>query len=204
MAKTFIKKGVIPKSESISEWYTDVILRAELADYTPVKGCMVIRPYGYALWEAVQKFMDPLIKERGVWNAYFPLFIPEQFLKKEKEHVEGFSPEVAVVTYAGGEELKEKLIVRPTSETIMYEMYKQWVHSWRDLPVLINQWNNVVRWEKRTYLFMRTSEFLWQEGHCAHLTHEENMETVMWALKMYEKTYRDLMAIYGITGIKSE
>ncbi len=195
---------IAKKSQNISEWYTDVVVKSELADYGPVKGCMVIRPYGYALWEAIQKFMDARIKKRGVQNAYFPLFIPESFLHKEKEHVEGFSPQVAVVTYAGGEELKEKLVVRPTSETIMYEMYKQWVHSWRELPVLINQWNNVVRWEKRTYLFMRTSEFLWQEGHCAHATHKENLAMVMWALKMYQKTYRDLMAVYGIAGIKSE
>ncbi len=197
-------KHIAKRSENVSEWYTDVILKSELADYGPVKGCMVMRPYGYALWEGVQKFMDPLIKKHGVQNAYFPLFIPESFLHREKEHVKGFAPEFAVVTHAGGEDLKEKLVVRPTSETIMYEMYKQWVHSWRDLPVLINQWNNVVRWEKRTYLFMRTSEFLWQEGHCAHVTDKENMQTVLWALKMYQKTYRDLMAVYGIAGIKSD
>ncbi len=196
-------RDITPKSKDISKWYTDVVLKAELADYSPVKGSMVIRPYGFALWESIQKFMDVLIKKRGVKNAYFPLFIPESYLRKEKEHVEGFSPQVAVVTYAGGEELKEKLVVRPTSETIMYEMYKQWFHSWRDLPVLINQWNNVVRWEKRTYLFLRTSEFLWQEGHCAHLTHKENMKTVLWALKIYQKTYKDLMAVYGIAGVKS-
>ena len=196
-------RDITPKSQDISKWYTDVILKAELADYSPVKGSMVIRPYGFALWESIQKFMDALIKKRGVKNAYFPLFIPESYLHKEKEHVEGFSPQVAVVTYAGGEELKEKLIIRPTSETIMYEMYKQWIHSWRDLPVLINQWNNVVRWEKRTYLFLRTSEFLWQEGHCAHATREENLKTVMWALKVYQKTYKDLMAVYGIIGVKS-
>ncbi len=196
-------KDITPKSKDISKWYQDVVLKSELADYSPVKGSMVIRPYGFALWESIQNFMDALIKKRGVKNAYFPLFIPESYLRKEKEHVEGFSPQVAVVTYAGGEELKEKLIVRPTSETIMYEMYKQWFHSWRDLPVLINQWNNVVRWEKRTYLFLRTSEFLWQEGHCAHATHEENLKTVLWALKLYQKTYQDLMAIYGIAGVKS-
>src|SRR3990170_3319336 len=196
-------KEITPKSKDASKWYTDVILKSELADYSPVKGTMVIRPYGFALWESIQSFMDRLIKKRGVKNAYFPLFIPERFLKKEKEHVEGFSPQLAVVTYAGGEELTEKLIVRPTSETIMYEMYKQWFHSWRDLPVLINQWNNVVRWEKRTYLFLRTSEFLWQEGHCAHLTEKENMETVLWALNLYKKTYQELMGVYGICGLKS-
>lgn len=199
----FNKKDVVKKSVNISEWYNDVVLRAELADYAPVKGCMVIRPYGYALWESIQSFLDKLIKERGVQNAYFPIFIPEKFLEKEKEHVEGFSPHLAVVTIAGGEKLKERLVVRPTSETVMYDMYKKWTQSWRNLPILINQWNNIVRWEKRTYLFLRTSEFLWQEGHCAHLTPEENMETVLWALRAYEKTYNELMAMYGIAGVKS-
>lgn len=199
----FDKKDVVKKSVNISEWYNDVVLRSELADYAPVKGCMVIRPYGYALWESIQSFLDKLIKEKGVQNAYFPIFIPEKFLEKEKEHVEGFSPHLAVVTIAGGEELKERLVVRPTSETVMYDMYKKWTQSWRDLPILINQWNNIVRWEKRTYLFLRTSEFLWQEGHCAHLTQEESMETVLWALKSYEKAYNELMAMYGIPGVKS-
>lgn len=199
----FHKKDVVKKTVNISEWYNDVVLRSELADYAPVKGCMVIRPYGYALWESIQSFLDKLIKEKGVQNAYFPLFIPEKFLEKEKEHVEGFSPHLAVVTIAGGEKLKERLVVRPTSETVMYDMYKKWTQSWRDLPVLINQWNNIVRWEKRTYLFLRTSEFLWQEGHCAHLTPQENSEMVLWALTAYEKTYNELMAMYGITGVKS-
>lgn len=198
------KKFILKKSENLSDWYTDIILKVELADYAPVKGCMVIRPYGYALWEKIQEFQNKLIKEKGVKNAYFPLFIPEKFLEKEKEHVEGFAPHMAVVTIAGGEELKEKMVVRPTSETIMYEMYKKWIRSWRDFPVLINQWNNVVRWEKRTYLFLRTSEFLWQEGHCAFLSHEENLENVLWALDMYEKTYNELLGMYGIKGIKSE
>lgn len=198
------KKFLPKKSENISEWYTQVILKSELADYAPVKGCMVIRPYGYALWEGIQKFMDPLIKEHGVENAYFPIFIPHALLEKEKSHVKGFSPELAVVTVAGGEKLKDPVVVRPTSETIMYEMYKKWTTSYRDFPILINQWNNVVRWEKRTYLFLRTSEFLWQEGHCAHTNSKDNMETVMWALNMYVKTYGELMAIYGIPGVKSE
>lgn len=198
--KKFLKK----KSEVFSDWYTDVILKAELADYAPVKGCMVIRPYGYALWEGIQNYLDRLIKTKGVGNAYFPVLIPESYLHKEKEHVEGFSPETAVVTYAGGEELKEKLVVRPTSETIMYEMYKRWTQSYRDLPILINQWNNVVRWEKRTYLFLRTSEFLWQEGHCAHVDHQESIDIVLWALDAYQKTYNDLLAMYGIAGIKSD
>lgn len=198
------KKFLPKKSEHISDWYTQVILKSELADYAPVKGCMVIRPYGYALWEGIQKFIDPCIKEKGVENAYFPIFIPYSLLEKEKSHVKGFSPELAVVTIGGGEELKEPLVVRPTSETVMYEMYKRWTSSYRDFPILINQWNNVVRWEKRTYLFLRTSEFLWQEGHCAHTTSEENMEMVLWVLDMYTKTYQDFMGLYGIAGLKSE
>lgn len=200
----FEKKDLKKKSEDFSGWYTDVILKAQLADYAPVKGCMVIRPNGYAIWEGIQRYMDERIKKKGVKNAYFPIFIPESYLHREKEHVEGFSPETAVVTYAGGEELTEKLVVRPTSETIMYEMYKQWTQSYRDLPILINQWNNVVRWEKRTYLFLRTSEFLWQEGHCAHVSHDESMEIVRWALDMYVDTYQNLLSLYGIAGVKSE
>ena len=200
MAKKFIKL----KSEDLSEWYNDVVIKAELADYAPIKGCMVIRPYGFAIWERIQAFMDPFIKEKGVQNAYFPLFIPEAFLKKEKEHVEGFAPELAVVTQGGGQELTEKLVVRPTSETIMYDMYRKWTQSWRDLPVMMNQWCNVVRWEQRTYLFLRTSEFLWQEGHCAHATDEENQAIVDWAINLYKKTYRDLLAVYGIVGVKSD
>src|SRR3989344_4071157 len=170
------EKNLTKKSEDLSDWYNRIVLAAELADYGPAKGTMIIRPYGYAIWENIQKAMDGQIKERGVENAYFPLFIPESLLKKEEKHVEGFSPELAVVTIGGGEELKERLVVRPTSETIMYEAYSKWVQSWRDLPILINQWNNVVRWEKRTYLFLRTTEFLWQEGHTAHGTHEEAVE----------------------------
>lgn len=200
----FQKKELKKKSDNLSDWYTDVILKAELADYAPVKGCMVIRPYGYALWEGIQHYMDPKIKEHKVENAYFPLFIPEKFINREKEHVEGFAPHMAVVTIAGGEELKERLVIRPTSETIMYEMYKEWTHSWRDLPIRINQWNNVVRWEKRTYLFLRTSEFLWQEGHCAHASHEESTDMVRWAMDMYVDTYQQLMALFGVAGIKSE
>ena len=197
-------KQITKKSQDLRKWYQDVILKAELADYAPVKGCMVIRPYGYALWEKIQAFLDPLIKAHGVQNAYFPLFIPESFLNREKEHVAGFAPQTAIVTEAGGEKLKEKLVIRPTSETVMYEMYKKWVRSWRDLPIMINQWNNVVRWEKRTYLFLRTSEFLWQEGHCAHATCEESLETVMWALQTYKKVYNELLSLYGIAGVKSE
>lgn len=199
MAKSQLKDF----NKDISEWFNDVVLKAELADYAPVKGCMIIRPYGYAIWEGIQNFMDPLIKEHGVKNAYFPLFIPMHYLEKEKEHVEGFAPQLAIVTIGGGKKLEENLAVRPTSETIMYDMYKKWTTSWRELPILINQWCNIVRWEKRTYLFLRTSEFLWQEGHCAHLTPEENMATVTWALDMYEKTYNELLGMYGIKGKKS-
>jgi len=200
MAKSQLKDF----NADLSEWFNDVVLKAELADYAPVKGCMIIRPYGYALWEGIQSFLDKLIKEKGVKNAYFPLFIPIHYLQKEKEHIKGFSPQLAIVTIGGGEELTEKLAVRPTSETIMYGMYKKWTSSWRELPILINQWCNVVRWEKRTYLFLRTSEFLWQEGHCAHLTSKENMDMVLWALDAYEKTYNDLLAMYGIKGVKSD
>lgn len=177
---------------------------ADLADYGPAKGTMIYRPYGFAIWELIQKEMDKLIKDRGVDNAYFPLFIPESLLKKEEAHVEGFSPELAIVTIGGGEELAEKLVVRPTSETIMYEAYSRWIHSWRDLPLMINQWNNVVRWERRTYLFLRTTEFLWQEGHTAHTTHKESWEMVLWAMQMYQKVYRELFAMPGYVGKKSE
>lgn len=202
--ETFSKKELTKKSENISEWYQDVILRSEMADYAPVKGTMVIRPYGYAIWENIQKILDKMLKEGGIKNAYFPLFIPESLFKKEKEHVEGFSPELAVVTIGGNEELKERLVVRPTSETIMYTMFAKWLHSWRELPILINQWANVVRWEKRTYLFIRTTEFLWQEGHTVHETHEEAMKEVMWALGNYIDVYQNYLGIYGIAGRKSE
>lgn len=200
----FTKRDLPKKSENLSEWYNKIILMAELADYGPAKGTMIYRPYGFAIWELIQKEIDALIKERGVLNAYFPLFIPESLLKKEQSHIEGFSPELAVVTIGGGEELAEKLIVRPTSETIMYDAYSRWIHSWRDLPLMINQWNNVVRWEKRTYLFLRTTEFLWQEGHTAHATHKEAWEMVLWAIKMYKKVYKEIFAMSGYIGRKSE
>src|ERR671930_1313203 len=161
------------RSEDYSRWYTDVIAAAELADYAPVKGCMIIRPNGYAIWEKMQQALDDMFKETGHQNAYFPLFIPESFLKKEEQHVQGFAPETAVVTHGGGKKLEEPLIVRPTSETIIYSMFAKWVQSYRDLPLLYNQWANVVRWEMRTRLFLRTSEFLWQEGHTAHETEDE-------------------------------
>ncbi len=197
-------KTLTKKSENLSEWYNQIVLMAELADYGPAKGTMIFRPAGYGIWELVQKELDAKIKENGVENAYFPMFIPESFLKKEAKHVEGFSPELAVVTIGGGEELAEKLVVRPTSETIMYDAYSRWIHSWRDLPLKINQWNNVVRWEKRTYLFLRTSEFLWQEGHTAHATHEESLEMVRWGIDTYAKLYRDIFAIPGYVGRKSD
>lgn len=202
--KQFEKKELKKKSENLSDWYTDVILKSELADYAPVKGTMVIRPYGYALWEKVQEIFNIMMKSAGVENAYFPLFIPLSLLEKEKEHVAGFSPELAVVTIGGGEKLKDPLVVRPTSETIMYAMYAKWVHSWRDLPLLINQWNNVVRWEKRTYLFLRTMEFLWQEGHTVHETEKEGMEMVLKALDWYRQIYEDYFAIPAVFGKKSE
>lgn len=203
MTKQFEKKELKKKSENISDWYTDVVLKAELADYAPVKGTMVIRPYGYAIWERVQKVFDEWFKTAGVQNAYFPLFIPYSLLEKEKEHVEGFSPELALVTIGGGEKLKDPLVVRPTSETIMYAMYAKWIHSWRDLPLILNQWNNIVRWEKRTYLFLRTLEFLWQEGHGAHATHEESEKLVMQALAWYGNMYEEYFAIPVLKGRKS-
>lgn len=201
---SFDKKEITKKSVNISNWYSDLVQRAELAEYGPIKGTMIIRPYGYALWENVQKIMDSMFKSYGVQNAYFPLFIPMSYLNKEKSHVEGFSPELAVVTIGGGEELKDPVVVRPTSETIMYETYAKWVQSWRDLPLLINQWNNVVRWEKRTYLFLRTTEFLWQEGHTAHATEEEAVAMQTQALGWYRETYEDYYAMPVITGSKSE
>src|SRR3989338_4981322 len=162
------EKKITSRAEDYNQWYLDVIAVADLAEHSPVKGCMVIKPYGYAIWEMMQKVLDQKFKDKGVENAYFPLFIPESFLKREENHVEGFAPEVAVVTHAGGKKLEEPLIIRPTSETIMYEVFSNWIHSYRDLPLLINQWANVVRWELRTRLFIRTTEFLWQEGHTVH------------------------------------
>jgi prolyl-tRNA synthetase len=200
----FEKKQLTKKSEDISGWYTDVILKSELADYAPVKGTMVIRPYGFAIWERVQEILNPWMKKAGIKNAYFPLFIPHSLLEKEKEHVKGFSPELAIVTIGGGETLKDPLVVRPTSETIMYEMYAKWVQSWRDLPLLINQWNNVVRWEKRTYLFLRTSEFLWQEGHTAHETEKEDIDMCLMVLEWYRKIYEEYFAMPVVLGTKSD
>jgi prolyl-tRNA synthetase len=198
------EKGVTPQSEDYSRWYTEVVQKAELADYSPVKGCMVIRPYGYTLWENVQAALDRRFKDTGHVNAYFPLFIPMSFLQREAEHVEGFAPELAIVTVGGGKELEEPLVVRPTSETIIGHMYSQWVRSYRDLPVLINQWGNVVRWEMRTRLFLRTTEFLWQEGHTAHATREEAEEETLRMLGVYADFAINEAAIPVIQGRKSE
>ncbi|MFZ1630443.1 MAG: aminoacyl--tRNA ligase-related protein, partial [Anaerolineae bacterium] len=194
---------ITPRGEDYSRWYTDVVLRADLADYSPVKGCMVIKPYGYTLWEAIRDGLDRRFKETGHQNAYFPLLIPMSFLQKEAEHVEGFAPELAVVTHGGGKELEEPLVVRPTSETIIGHMYAQWIRSYRDLPVLINQWCNVVRWEMRTRLFLRTTEFLWQEGHTAHATYEEAEAETLQMLNVYADFAINDAAIPVVRGIKS-
>lgn len=198
------QKKLTPRSQDQSAWYTEVVQRANMADYSPVRGCMIIKPYGYAIWENIQKDLDRRIKLAGVKNAYFPLFIPYSFLQREADHIEGFAPEVAVVTHAGGEELEEKLVVRPTSETIMYHTFKDWIESYRDLPLLINQWANVVRWEKRTTPFLRTAEFLWQEGHTAHADRDGAVAEVMRALKMYEDFASEMLAIYSTPGYKTE
>lgn len=198
------KKNLTPKDVEMSKWYTQVIQQSRLADYSPVKGCMVMRPNGYGIWENIQKSLDPLLKDLGLENAYFPLFIPLSFLSKEAEHIKGFSPELAIVTHGGGKELEEKLVVRPTSETIMYAMYSKWIQSYRDLPLSLNQWNNVVRWEKRTYFFLRTTEFLWQEAHTAHSTHKEALEMVYGGLEIYRKLVEDYLAIPVIKGKKND
>ncbi len=195
---------ITPQSENFSEWYLDVVRRAELADYTEVKGCMAIRPYGYAIWELIQQALDRRIKATGHVNAYFPLFIPSSLLMKEKEHVEGFAPQVAWVTRGGDEELAEPLVVRPTSEVIIGTMYARWIKSWRDLPVLINQWANVVRWEKVTRPFLRTTEFLWQEGHTAHETGDEAQEETLKILALYKDCLETELAIPVVDGQKSE
>lgn len=199
-----MSKEITPKGEDYSQWYLDVVLKTELADYGPVKGCMVIRPYGYAVWENMQADMDRRIKETGHVNAYFPLLIPKHYLEKEKEHVEGFSPECAWVTVGGGEELEEPLAIRPTSESMICSMYAKWVKSWRDLPVLINQWANVVRWEKVTRPFLRTTEFLWQEGHTLHATEAEAEEETLKMLQVYRSFSEEMLAMPVVWGRKSE
>ena len=197
-------KTLTPRAVDFSAWYNEIVARAELADYSPVRGCMVIRPNGYAIWEQMQRALDQMFKDTGHQNAYFPLFIPQSFLSREAEHVEGFAPEVAVVTHGGGKELEEPLIIRPTSETIIYAMYAKWIQSYRDLPVLINQWANVVRWEMRTRLFLRTTEFLWQEGHTAHATETEAEDEARQMLGVYRTFMERWMAMPVITGRKTD
>ncbi len=195
---------ITPQSQDFGRWYIDVVRRAELADYSPVKGCMVIRPYGYAIWELMQQALDKRFKATGHVNAYFPLLIPEGLLTKEAEHVEGFAPQVAWVTQGGNEVLEERLVIRPTSETIIGTMYAKWVQSWRDLPILINQWANVVRWEKVTRLFLRTTEFLWQEGHTAHETAEEAEDETRKMLAVYKDFSENVLAMPVVDGQKTE
>ena len=197
-------KKLTTRAEDFSAWYNEVVLRSELADYSPVRGCMVIRPNGYGIWERMQRQLDDMFKATGHQNAYFPLFIPESFLHKEAEHVEGFAPEAAVVTHGGGKRLDEPLVVRPTSETIIYSMFAKWVQSYRDLPLLINQWANVVRWEMRTRLFLRTTEFLWQEGHTAHATHDEAEEEARRMLGVYRDFMEGYIAMPVVTGQKTD
>lgn len=200
----FDEKKITSRKEDYSQWYLDIIDVAELAENAPVKGCMVIKPYGYALWEKIQEVLNHKFKSTGVSNAYFPMLIPEKLLKREEDHVEGFAPEVAVVTHAGGKELEESLVIRPTSETIMYEIFSKWIRSHRDLPLLINQWANVVRWEMRTKPFLRTTEFLWQEGHTVHSTYEEAEERTLMMLEIYKDFAENYMAIPVVAGKKSD
>ncbi len=206
MAKEKETQGLsVKKSEDISTWYTEVIQKSKLADYTDVSGCIVFRPYAYAIWEKIVKAVDDRIKKMGVENAYFPLLIPEKLLKKEQAHVKGFSPEVAWVTHVGDSKLDERLAIRPTSETIMYESYKNWIRSWRDLPLKINQWNNVVRWEfKHPVPFLRTREFLWNEGHTCFATKEEAEKECTDILNMYDDVLEEYFALYGVKGKKTE
>jgi prolyl-tRNA synthetase len=213
-----LSKGVTPKSEDYARWYTDVITKAEMADYGPVKGTMVIRPYGFGVWENIKETFDKRFKETGHVNAYFPLFIPKSFISKEADHIEGFAKECAVVTHTRlksapdgkgvivdpDSKLEEEIIVRPTSETVIWSMYKKWINSYRDLPILINQWVNVVRWEMRTRLFLRTSEFLWQEGHTAHATEQEARDESKQMLDIYQEVLEQVLAIPVLTGLKSE
>src|SRR5512132_3232370 len=197
-------KKLTTRADDFSAWYNETVLRAELADYSPVRGCMVIRPRGYGIWERMQRQLDTMFKDTGHENAYFPLFIPESFMQKEAEHVEGFAPHTAVVTHGGGKKLDEPLIVRPTSETVIYSMFAKWVQSYRDLPILINQWANVVRWEMRTRLFLRTLEFLWQEGHTAHVTHDEAEAEARLILGLYREFAEQYMAMPVLTGQKTQ
>ena len=202
MDKEFVKE-LTNIEEDFAKWYTDIVLKAELADYTDTKGCIAIKPYGYAIWENIQKYTDDLFKKAGVKNVYFPVLIPESLLQKEKDHVEGFAPEVAMVTEAGGEPLEEKLIVRPTSETMFSTLYSKWISSWRDLPLVYNQWCNVLRWEKETRPFLRSREFLWQEGHTIHATEKEARERTIQMLNIYAQVVEDLLAIPVLKGEKT-
>ncbi len=197
------EKKITPRSQDFAAWYNELVLRAELADYAPVRGCIVFRPDGYAIWEVLQGELDRRIKRTGARNAYFPLFIPQSFLSKEAQHVAGFAPEVAVVTHGGGKELDEPLIVRPTSETIINHMFAQWIRSHRDLPLMVNQWCNVVRWEMRTRIFLRTAEFLWQEGHTAHASREEAEQEALTMLEVYRAFCEEILALPLVTGRKS-
>ncbi len=197
-------KDITNIEENFAQWYTDIVLKAELADYTDTKGCIAIKPYGYAIWENIQKYTDNKFKETGIENVYFPVLIPENLLQKEKDHVEGFAPEVAWVTEAGEEKLDEKLCIRPTSETIISTMYSKWLNSWRDLPFLYNQWCNVLRWEKETRPFLRSREFLWQEGHTIHETEKEAIDRTLQMLDIYADVTENLLAIPVIKGIKTE
>jgi prolyl-tRNA synthetase len=197
-------KKLTPRDEDFSAWYNQLVLRSELADHSPVKGSMVIRPWGYAIWENMQRALDDMFKATGHENAYFPLLIPMSFIEKEKDHIEGFKPELAVVTHAGGKELEEPLVVRPTSETIIMAMFAKWIQSYRDLPLLLNQWANVIRWELRTRFFLRTSEFLWQEGHTVHATEQEAEEHTVRMLGVYRTFMEEWMAMPPVTGLKSE
>jgi len=199
-----VSLSITKRSQDYAKWYTDVVQKAELADYGPVKGTMVIRPYGYAIWENIRNIADRMFKATGHVNAYFPLFIPESYMKREAEHVAGFAPECAVVTHGGGKKLTEPLYIRPTSETIIWAMYKRWIKSYRDLPLLINQWANVVRWEMRTRLFLRTTEFLWQEGHTAHADAREAEEEAQRILEIYRQLAEDYLAMPVLVGQKSE
>jgi prolyl-tRNA synthetase len=199
-----VAEKIASRAQDFNKWYQDVVLQADLADYAPVKGCMVIKPYGYALWENIQGQLDTDIKATGAQNAYFPLFIPESFLKREADHVEGFAPELAVVTHGGGKKLEEPLVIRPTSETIINETFSKWVRSYRDLPLMINQWANVVRWELRTRLFLRTTEFLWQEGHTCHASNEDAEQEALKILELYRAFAEDYMAVPVVPGVKSD
>ncbi len=204
MKESFEKRGLTKKSENISDWYNDVVLRADLCDYTDVKGSMIIKPYAYLIWENIQKELDKMFKEDNIQNCYFPMLIPMSLIKKEKEHVEGFAPELLTVDKIGDEKLNDPLVLRPTSETIMYKAFSNWVQGYRDLPIKINQWCNVFRAEKRTYPFLRTAEFLWQEGHCAFANNEDNLQMVFKALNWYKDIYEKYLGISVYIGLKSQ